>query len=67
MQIHAYIKFTNNMVAIQKRAVIRTKSVGQMESINGRLAPDTGIQIVTGINKANICYLSACGDGVNVN
>ena len=56
----------NNMMAVQKRAVARTTPVVQTESINGRLASDTRNQIVTGMNEVNICYMSCCGDSVNV-
>lgn len=57
---------TNNMIAVQKSAVARTTTVGQTESINGRLAFDTSSQIVTGMNEVNICYVSTWGDSVNV-
>lgn len=56
----------NIIIAVQKRAVARTTTVGQTESINGRLASDTRSQIVTGMNEENICYVSAWGESVNV-
>jgi ribosomal protein L13 len=54
------------MIALQKYAVSRTTTVGLTESINGRLASDIRSQIVTGKNEVNICYVSTCGDSVNV-
>jgi len=56
----------NNMIAVQKRVVARTTTVGQTESINSRLASDTRSQIVTGMNETNIGYVSTCSDSVNV-
>jgi len=54
------------MTAAQKYAAGRTTNVGLTESVNGRLASDIYNQIVTGMNKVNICYVSTCGDSVNV-
>jgi len=54
------------MIAVQKRVVAWKTTVGQTVSINARLASDTRSQIVTGMNEVNICYVSACGDSVNV-
>lgn len=45
----------NNIIAVQKRTVARTTTAGQTENIKGRLASDTGSQILTGMNEVNIC------------
>jgi len=56
----------NSMIAVQKYAADRTTNLGLTESINGRLASDIRSQIVTGMNEVNICYVSTCGDSINV-